>query len=502
MDQQLYGLQVNYVSEHGHYMVLTFPHGEQEELSSFQVNMLSANRIPRLLELQVEAKDGQMRLHYNITGKRMLAYWLRMEQLTLRSYYSLLLRIVEILDDSKVYMLQPGRYVLKEEYIYCGSGLQDLYLTYVPKNNLTGKHPVSSDIQQLASRWIHRVTELHGSGFQELMRYLQEDSFNLPELKQLLHNQLNLLEETPAAVPSGIPSSLELPEKPSAVDRKIMEKPQERREFDDMQHAQAVSPILSTDEVYEARGREENRHKKKQLWIVLLTVLMWGLIWKLYADQPQELMLYVCAGLTVLFGAAALVFLRRIRHAAGTETEDEPSVEDWAPDYGDAGGDGGFFSRIGLAEPVQRKEPLKEEIQPVEPFPSLTPAPDLAMRTMLLSPPDATVFLGRPVRKEKRAAPFLEFFRDGVRQQACIQKPGFVIGRAADEADLIHAEEGVSRLHAEILQDQEGYGIRDLGSLNGTTLNGEALVPYQVQPLKEGDIVKIVTTEFTFKMGS
>lgn len=502
MDQQLYGLQVNYASEHGHYMVLTFPHGEQDDISSFQVNMLSANRIPRLLELQVEAKDGQMRLHYKITGKRMLSYRLRMERLTLREYYNLLLRIVEILDDSKIYMLQPARYVLKEEYIYCGSGLQDLYLTYIPKENLEGKNSVSSDFQQLASRWIHRVTELHGSGFQELMRYLQEESFNLPELKQLLYNQLNVLQEAPAAVSVGVPQSFELPEKPSILGQKDAEKPEPRQESVAGQRVQAFSPNLPQDEVSEVRSMQENQRKKKQLGIVLLTALAWGFIWKLYADHPQERMLYASAGLTVLFGTAAFVFLRNIRKAEDAEAEDDLSVEDWAPDYGDADGDSGFFSRIGLAERVPQKEPVREELpQLEEALPSLTPAPNLAMRTTLFSPPDATVFLGRTAQKAKPDEPFLEFVKDGVRERACIQKPGFVIGRAAGEADLIYAEEGVSRLHAEILKQPKGYGIRDLGSRNGTVLNGEALVPYQVQPLKEGDIVKIVTTEFTFRWG-
>nr|WP_245247196.1 MULTISPECIES: DUF6382 domain-containing protein [unclassified Paenibacillus] len=481
-------------------MVLTFPHGQEDDLSSFQVNMLSANRIPRLLEMQVEAKDGQMRLHYKITGKKMLAHWLRMERLTLREYYKLLLRIVEVMDDSKIYMLQPGRYVLEEEYIYCGSGMHDMYFTYVPKDNLEGKHTVSSDFQRLASKWIHRVTELHGRGFQELMRYLQEEAFNLPELKQLLHNQLNLLQDSPV-VSNGVPKSLEPPEKPSTADQKFMEEQQVWQESGVRHHrVQPFSPLLTTEEESEVQGPAVD-HRKKQLWIILLIMLAWSFIWKLYADHPQDSMLLVSTGLTLLIGAMGFVLLRNIRKAAEADTEEDPPVEDWVPSY-DANNDGGFFARIGLAESGAHREPARADIPVAEPFSSQSQPSNLAMRTTLLSPPDATVFIGRLVPKTKREEPFLEFLKEGSREQASICKSGFVIGRAAEEVDLFHEEPGVSRLHAEIMKQPEGYGIRDLGSRNGTALNGETLVPYQVQPLKEGDIVKIVRTEFKFIMGS
>lgn len=501
MDQELYGLQVNYVSEHGHYMVLTFPHGEQGDLSSFQLNMLSANRIPRLLELQVEAKDGRIRLHYKITGKKMLAHRLRMERLTLREYYKLLLRIVEVLDDSRMYMLQPGQYVLDEQYIYCGSGMHDLYFTYIPKEKLEGKHTVSSDFQRLAAKWVHRVAELHGSGFQELMRYLEEEAFNLPELKQLLHNQLNRLQETPAAS-HGIPQSLELTEKPSAADQKIIEEPQVWQESGGRHQAQPIFPHMTTEEETGVRAAAAVDQRKKKLGTIVMLMLAWGFIWKLYADHPQESMLFVSTGLTLLSGAVAFVLLRNLRKAAEADTEEDLPVEDWVTAYGDGHHDGGFFARIGLAESGGHREPAKADIPVPEPFPSPMHPTNLAMRTTLFSPPDATVFIGKPAPKMKREEPFLEFLKEGIREQASICKPGFVIGRAAEEVDLIHEEAGVSRLHAEIMKQPEGYGIRDLGSRNGTVLNGETLVPYQMQSLKEGDIVKIVTTEFTFKMGS
>ncbi len=49
-----------------------------------------------------------------------------------------------------------------------------------------------------------------------------------------------------------------------------------------------------------------------------------------------------------------------------------------------------------------------------------------------------------------------------------------------------------------ILQEQEGFRVRDLGSTNGTFLNGE---PIQESRLSDGDILTIADTEFTFFCG-
>jgi len=50
---------------------------------------------------------------------------------------------------------------------------------------------------------------------------------------------------------------------------------------------------------------------------------------------------------------------------------------------------------------------------------------------------------------------------------------------------------GVSRRHAIIRKEEEGYEIIDLGSTNGTWLNGKRLTPNQPQRLSSGDIVRL-----------
>jgi len=74
-----------------------------------------------------------------------------------------------------------------------------------------------------------------------------------------------------------------------------------------------------------------------------------------------------------------------------------------------------------------------------------------------------------------------------------LQKGSILIGRPGGQAavDLdvtFYDPEGyVSRNHARITEDQRRYYIVDLGSANGTTVNGERLVPQIPRGLSNGD---------------
>lgn len=52
-------------------------------------------------------------------------------------------------------------------------------------------------------------------------------------------------------------------------------------------------------------------------------------------------------------------------------------------------------------------------------------------------------------------------------------------------------ENGVSRLHAVIRRNNTGTIVMDLGSSNGTYVNGTRLMPNMEQPLRHGDIISL-----------
>lgn len=64
----------------------------------------------------------------------------------------------------------------------------------------------------------------------------------------------------------------------------------------------------------------------------------------------------------------------------------------------------------------------------------------------------------------------------------------------------IELDDGVSRRHAEVRRHGDQYVLADVGSTNGTILNGERLTPNEESPLTSGDRIHIgERTELTFE---
>lgn len=71
-----------------------------------------------------------------------------------------------------------------------------------------------------------------------------------------------------------------------------------------------------------------------------------------------------------------------------------------------------------------------------------------------------------------------------------------IIGRGSD-ADITIDDSGASRRHAEFVWDGRRAGVRDLGSTNGTKLNGRPIRQAAVEP---DSVIKIGRTELVFRV--
>lgn len=209
------GLKADFMQNGGTIMVLDRAEGIQSsELNHVQLGMIRSSRIPHFLKLHMKEVDYKVTLEYDITGKKMLSQALKSERMTLTEYFGLLLQIVTVLEDSKLYMLQPENYILHEDYLFIEGSLHlgTLYLTYVPiaATEASGTC-LPLMLKELMTRLLASVTELKGGGIQALMSFCSEQSFNLPGLKKIVIELLagegedyRAVTQANAAVPSGL----------------------------------------------------------------------------------------------------------------------------------------------------------------------------------------------------------------------------------------------------------------------------------------------------------
>jgi hypothetical protein len=138
----------------------------------------------------------------------------------------------------------------------------------------------------------------------------------------------------------------------------------------------------------------------------------------------------------------------------------------------------------------------------------------------LVGPPEIELFVGHALRKgdleveaslvpgEHKVAPaavqqaaeaghraeLLVHAGEDVRRVA-LDKEVLTIGRLA-ECDIVVNDKGVSRRHAQIRTKDGASTLTDLGSTNGTSLNGK---PVQSRPLNDGDRITVGTTVIEYR---
>ncbi len=119
-----------------------------------------------------------------------------------------------------------------------------------------------------------------------------------------------------------------------------------------------------------------------------------------------------------------------------------------------------------------------------------------------VDPPQQTESLARELVRGLlggEAAPTIELVRGpGAPSQRDLPAPGaapIVIGRG-DEATWVILDEDLSREHAELSRDWTGVIVRDLGSKNGTRVNGEVIT--EPTRLVDGAVIELGTIALEF----
>lgn len=109
------------------------------------------------------------------------------------------------------------------------------------------------------------------------------------------------------------------------------------------------------------------------------------------------------------------------------------------------------------------------------------------------------VSAARPARRAAPQAKLVCEAGPSSGQEFVLEGDEVVIGRAADNPVSI-PDTSVSRKHALVRKTEDGWAVSDLGSGNGTLLNGEAVADETA--LGEGDVIRLGDTELRFDGGA
>jgi hypothetical protein len=142
---------------------------------------------------------------------------------------------------------------------------------------------------------------------------------------------------------------------------------------------------------------------------------------------------------------------------------------------------GEFGIATRMVQPDKRAGDDGEAVEQLEPGATMIYKPKAPPGTQAVSPEE----LG--VEQEIAVLTF-----DGSRHEVNQQR--VVLGRSRD-CDIQLPDSNVSRRHAELRQEGTAYWIVDLGSTNGTEVNGKRV---KRAKLREGDTITLGSTQITF----
>lgn len=470
MTLSVYGHQCEFENRNGRYMILSGnPPIRRTELDKLDDNMLRNAEIPRLLSLEAEETDTEIRFRYRLPAARSVRQFRETDDVTFREALQLLISVAEVLDDCRTYMLRESRYVLHPDCVFVGRGPSEVWLAYLPIAEPEAKPSVRQELYQLALLLLERPGTGAPPGQRVLFDCLKSSLFQITEFRKLAVSLL--LETGPLTNGASIPSQ-------TTHAYTAATGPETERK--DMCHA--VSPAVERRDLPIIRRWKGGLSAASGTLVWTLCLLL-AALWGTAAWNPSEGMILLSAGVTMLAGQALYLRAKKItRGSADLPLEAPEPALSVTP------------VASGISPPETGDEPVQERTFPWQVTESrlyaLMPA-----QTVLLKPSDETVLLAPQHIRDA----CLETERDGQTVQIPLTGDRFVVGRKDGEADLVDDSPEVSRLHGEILRSRSGWSYRDMGSKNGSFRNGERMPPGEEIPLEEGDILTIARTNYTFR---
>ncbi|MDF2719731.1 MAG: hypothetical protein K0R28_6656, partial [Paenibacillus sp.] len=322
MERSIYGFNYDYIRHRGTCLILSGTNTLRcDDLERIELRMMEANDIPGHLPFESEEIDLNVRLRYDITGKKMLSQWMVTGRITLPAYYRFLLKCAGTIDDSKTYMLREDGYWLHENFIFLGSdSLDELELLYVPVTAVGSKPPVREQYRELAMRLSACIDQIEGSGFSALLSALHRDTFEFHHIRKILGSLLN-----PDTVKSGNPDQHEIygrgvsplqaatteAEERTPVASWITagsEYAESRPSYEPDPSAPAQEDADDTDQ-QPARSKAEPLNRRQRMLVGAAAGAGLLLLWSFYPTDGPDGVLSVWTGLTILILDALFVWV-------------------------------------------------------------------------------------------------------------------------------------------------------------------------------------------------
>ena len=471
------------------YLIL---YGENEiNTDSYQVRMLVGNVIPSLLKCRIQGMDGQFLVYFDITSKQALNILYEERKMGVEDLRLIFGGFVKAMEDAAEYLMNPGQFIMRPEYIYMDIEKGQIYFCMMPGYERDIKEQFQILTEYILPKIDHQDGEAVILGYGVYKRAM-EDSFHLEHIKEELYKSQNT-----ASAGKRETEKRKLEDEKTGAD-------QEQQSF------QTSERFWENDESANEFIREGEASDKTTktgiLKKILIIVLSAAGLCGIAAAMLLGYLPYMETG-AVLGGVIAAVgcgmLAVRIVHAKKGSTTllkkqtqvsqrwDQKRMDSKIPDdipdrkiseqYPD------------MAENMDKN--MNEKKWEDRMYEALRKEPEPARSTELHSDYGETIVLSAGAVSGPASLVSKE---PGELATIYLNEELTVIGKLETACDAVISLPTVSRIHAKIRKREENYYLTDMNSRNGTAVNGRMLLPDEEYELKPEDEVDFAQARYIF----
>lgn len=447
----------SYKKEKDHdYMILEAP--GRPDGSEYQIRMLLLNSISGLLGCKMRKIDGITEYYYDITEKQPMTKIFAKQRMGMQEIRELLECLSRAACEAERFLLGMEQFILREDYIFRDHETGEFFFCYLPFYEGDLEEDFRALAEYLLKRLDHSQEEAVLWGY-DIYSSASEEHFSIGKILESVHERAGCgapektgRTEEEAEILEFLEESEE--QENRTEETKIREKEQESKQTEKQRAGILAEEKQVTEipeisrkkkEVFRKSEKKKDLVKKRNKLYLLLEMagVFGGAVFGLW---HQEFSLIQAGGILIL-GIGVIVYfnMRNVRQEKKEKDRKEELLQ-W--DFSEEEGKTVFLGN-----------------HPPEKFPVLVSLSPDKVETIVLD------------------------------------KERMTVGKQKEQVDIWLNQPGISRVHAALEQREEGWYLVDLGSTNGTFLDGKPL-KREERKLEEGMDVCFAAIHFYYHNGT
>lgn len=477
--------------------------GEEPELP-YQINMIKYNKITGLLPVQFFIEDGEYRYFYDISCKESLAERMRHKKYSIKEIRTVMSDLHRCVQQLEEYLLDVDCLILEPEYMFSENGVLDIQLCFYQDKKETFEESLEGLFEYFMNRLDYQdektVLLVYG-----LYQRSREEHMPLSELmKQFCDIPGTDMEQ-------GMGKSLSSNERFNRAEEAYCERKSEKE------------PEPSGEGDF-CKRTAINKKAIILRWAPYILDVIGGygiarILWYVgnnYTYLTGRMIMFwmfAAAGIMAACGFVSTYLSHYIEKRLGgleekligekdveVGTHEEKEIRQYEDEattnHKDVNTDKREENRFDEFF-FQEEEGLERDVSLEDQKPYEQILPEKSSYGKCMSSIPATVVMHQP-ELFRAVNPVLVSKDKEKFQDILLKERTMVIGKLRGIADVCLEGRSISRVHARIYQDQRGCSIMDLGSTNGTFINGIRLKERQRQYLEKGDEIRFAEAVYEF----